>query len=400
MQLLFIDELRLSKNLNLNGLSLPFKDCMKVIFLTVLLYFNFLHSNQTYSQEESVGNIYNFYQKYISDIRPTKCPMYPSCSNYAMSAFKNYNVLKATVMTTDRLMRCGHEHNDYTALMISGEYKLLDPAIYSEELKNLILQPERVFSINDTIPSPDLKVFKTLIDEGHFREALYEYYRVKASGIAPDKKELELNYYRALFGLGDYEKIIFHQKYGLDQSLKNDEDINLKVSEAWFKLQQYPESIHFIESAFERKNDKVFEFEGLVYAFSDEFERATNSYKEVSASHPYHDYVQENIQTVKKLSEVKTLNPTVAGIMGIIPGGGYLYAGHTTTGISAFVLTGLLGYATYTSFQSDNTGVGILSGIFTTAFYTGSISGGVKAAKRRNESRKNNLKNKLKYSFN
>ncbi|PRY86312.1 membrane protein insertion efficiency factor YidD [Mongoliibacter ruber] len=373
---------------------------MRITFSTVILFLFFFSPQFTFAQEESVGNIYNFYQKYISDIRPTKCPMYPSCSNYAMSAFKNYNVFKAAVLTTDRLMRCGHEHDSYDALMMAGEYKLLDPAIHSEETKSLMLKPERLFSMSDTIPSPDLQVFKTLIDEGHFQEALYEYHRLKAAGEVSSKKDLEHNYYRALFGLGEYEKIIFHQKYGLDQSLKNDEDINLKVSEAWFKLQEYTESISFIEGAFERKTDKIFELEGLVYAFSDEYVQAMNSYNKVGASHPYHDYVQGNIQTVKKLSEIKTLNPTIAGLMGIFPGGGYLYSGHTTTGISAFVLTGLLGYATYTSFQSDNTGVGILSGIFTAAFYTGSISGGVKASKRRNTSRKNALKNKLKYSFN
>ena len=61
------------------------------------------------------------------------------------------------------------------------------------------------------------------------------------------------------------------------------------------------------------------------------------------------------------------------------------------------MLTGLLGYASYTSFKTKNHGVGILAGVFTLTFYSGSITGGINAIKRQNLNKEKKLKSKLLY---
>ena len=46
------------------------------------------------------------YQKYISPLKKTKCPYYPSCSCYGIQAVTKYGVLKGSVLATWRILRC------------------------------------------------------------------------------------------------------------------------------------------------------------------------------------------------------------------------------------------------------------------------------------------------------
>lgn len=46
------------------------------------------------------------YQKALSPALPRTCRFEPSCSNYALQAFKKYNVFKALALTLWRVLRC------------------------------------------------------------------------------------------------------------------------------------------------------------------------------------------------------------------------------------------------------------------------------------------------------
>lgn len=47
------------------------------------------------------------YRKYISPVLGSgKCRYTPSCSSYAISAYKKYNFIKATGLTIWRILRC------------------------------------------------------------------------------------------------------------------------------------------------------------------------------------------------------------------------------------------------------------------------------------------------------
>lgn len=47
-----------------------------------------------------------FYQKYISGMKHTKCPYYPSCSVYGYEAIEKYGALKGGLLATWRILRC------------------------------------------------------------------------------------------------------------------------------------------------------------------------------------------------------------------------------------------------------------------------------------------------------
>jgi len=47
-----------------------------------------------------------FYREEISPFLPTSCRYVPTCSEYAMEAYKRYGVVKGTALTAWRLCRC------------------------------------------------------------------------------------------------------------------------------------------------------------------------------------------------------------------------------------------------------------------------------------------------------
>lgn len=51
-------------------------------------------------------DIIKFYQKFISPLKTTKCPYYPTCSNYGLEAIKKHGALKGGCLTIWRILRC------------------------------------------------------------------------------------------------------------------------------------------------------------------------------------------------------------------------------------------------------------------------------------------------------
>ena len=47
-----------------------------------------------------------FYRKYLSPLKSTKCPYFPSCSEYALEAVQKYGFLKGGLLMIWRILRC------------------------------------------------------------------------------------------------------------------------------------------------------------------------------------------------------------------------------------------------------------------------------------------------------
>ena len=103
------------------------------IFFKILIIFNIhflfsqndisiLKNNKPKASEDYIG----FYQNYISGIRGQSCPMYPSCSRYGIESFRNNNFFNAFLSTSDRLIRCGHDYENYSFTLSNDGIKILD----------------------------------------------------------------------------------------------------------------------------------------------------------------------------------------------------------------------------------------------------------------------------------
>ena len=47
-----------------------------------------------------------FYQKYLSGLKRTKCPYFPSCSQYGLEAIEKYGAFKGSLLAIWRILRC------------------------------------------------------------------------------------------------------------------------------------------------------------------------------------------------------------------------------------------------------------------------------------------------------
>lgn len=47
-----------------------------------------------------------FYQKYISPLKHTKCPYYPSCSAYGLEAIEKHGAFRGGMLAAWRIVRC------------------------------------------------------------------------------------------------------------------------------------------------------------------------------------------------------------------------------------------------------------------------------------------------------
>ena len=47
-----------------------------------------------------------FYKKFISPMFPASCKYYPTCSSYALEAYKKHGVFAGTLLSAWRLLRC------------------------------------------------------------------------------------------------------------------------------------------------------------------------------------------------------------------------------------------------------------------------------------------------------
>lgn len=87
-------------------------------------------------------------------------------------------------------------------------------------------------------------------------------------------------------------------------------------------------------------------------------------------------------------------NPKTAGILSVIPGGGFLYCERYQDALVTFLLNGGLMLAAYTAWEDDNKALAGVIGFVETGFYTGNIYGAVSSAHKYNRNQVVNVLNK------
>ena len=50
--------------------------------------------------------VLKFYKRHISSLFPDSCRFYPTCSEYAIEAINKYGVLKGSIKSAYRILRC------------------------------------------------------------------------------------------------------------------------------------------------------------------------------------------------------------------------------------------------------------------------------------------------------
>ena len=356
-------------------------------------------------KESSATDYIGFYQKYISGIRGQECPMYPSCSNFGMKTFSETNFASAFVLTSDRLLRCGHDHNNYPLTLRPNGFKLLDYPSYETSPKELYYSRNSYFfAYSDTSADDSTFLFiKKLMNNGYYQEALLEIMRIEFQSAF--NIELFINKIICLRATGEYEKALFDFETKCPNEQKQNSELLFQIALIEYKLQNFQQSFKRDSLAIHNCNDcfikpKLILLTALVYANQNKWQETINCYQSLTVFESYKQVADANLKITENALQLKNKSPTIAGVLSIVPGAGYAYTGHKQTAISALLVNGLLAFATYSNFKKGNYGMGTLTGIFNLSFYVANIFGATKSAKRFNEQQRKNIINKLEYNTN
>jgi len=199
-----------------------------------------------------------------------------------------------------------------------------------------------------------------------------------------------------LRSLDELEKILFEYGTSFPPGIVEDPNILLEIGKVWFQLGNYTKATDFFLKLRENSNDPYLidnslMLEGVAFSKQYNWEKAQKSFELISHESFYKEKAESNIQILNKATQQKYKSATLGGILGIVPGAGYLYAEHRQTAVSSLIINSLFIFASYSTFKSENYGLGALVSVFSVSFYIGNISGSVKSVKRLNKNIKENF---------
>ncbi len=343
----------------------------------------------------AAGDYITVYQKYLSPLKNTHCRMYPSCSAYAKLAFAHNSFAEAMALTADRLTRCGHDTSLYPKTVINGRLYAVD---FPEgvDVPDGLLRGDRGVVAAETLAGrsvADSSVFfiNTLINKGNYSGALAEMERLlyfNPKDYAGDAL-LQLSRLKCYEGLREYSAGLALY-YSFPTALRSDYKIRLAASHLKELTSDWDGAIELYEesaSSFEKGVHAISPYGRLsvLYLRKADYAGALQMLEKRAAVEESYPSLLESQRVVCEVRDASRKSSSLAQALSIIPGAGYLYAGAPANALTSLLVNCLLGYATYTSFSSGNTGVGVILGALTLSFYVGNSFGAASCASRYND---------------
>jgi len=109
--------------------------------------------------------------------------------------------------------------------------------------------------------------------------------------------------------------------------------------------------------------------------------------------------IEQTVTSLAQLSQIRQKNPSLAGILSIIPGGGFLYCERYQDALVSFLLNSTLILAAYKSFENDNDFLGGAISFVEAGFYSGNIYGSVASAHKYNKNSQEKAIDNLKQTY-
>jgi putative component of membrane protein insertase Oxa1/YidC/SpoIIIJ protein YidD len=369
---------------------------------------------------EDYGSGRNFlldmYQNYISPVKGgNRCPMYPACSQYAKILFEEEPVYKAYIGTFERILRCGHELHLYPRISIENRTLWYDPPPNKQKYGNAQrsnreeLKPPDSSPIHSQIPNFILDSTTSSFADYLFHQK--EYYRAATEymklAFYSDDSTRRMEY---LFRIGmcyyfgqDFDSYISWVEGNRDTFRKHkllNNKINLLLSKAYYQLKQYQKSISIIKLS-DVVDDSLLcgaaqLSMGLSYARLFEWEKASDCFLRIKTESHTGTQVGSLSDSIRLGFNLPVRKPWLAGILStVVPGAGYVYSGRTQTGITSFIVNGLLVWSVTDAFKHRSYGIASALGFFGIGWYLGNISGSVSSANQYNETIRNDFIEKL-----
>jgi len=364
---------------------------------------------------EGKNSFLNLYQKWISPVKgESKCPMYPSCSQYAKIAFLVLPWYEAYTKSCERLLRCGKELYLYPTIRINGEIRWYDPIAITEIEQQHEISSENFKPNRNNVPvkdetlsnreSDDEGFANFLVERGEYYRAITEYYRLIYSAtdstqIVSLLKKIGLCYFRG----ADYQGYIsFFEKnriYFTSNAVARAEMI-LYLGKSYYHLNQYQKTISTLEWSNYRSDNLFFNesrlLSGISYARLFDWQKAIEELELIQQDYPGKKSSENITRSLQNFPKLPQKSQVGAGILSaIIPGSGYIYCSRVGTGITSFILNGLLIWTVGEAISNEQYGLASAAGFLGIGWYVGNIKGSIDAAHLYNANIRNRFIDRL-----
>lgn len=355
-------------------------------------------------RENATDDYIGFYQKFLSGQKNSRCAMYPSCSSYGRMVCKEKPFAEAITLLTDRIIRCSHERSLYDITYEYGYRSAVDYPYYKDVpsyiIYNKYTRPHTDClkvrqNLNDALP-----FVNHLINKEEYQNALIEIERSLFFNKYNSDSMLYANKLLCYRGLGDFEKGIFEYEVEYPKSIKNVDVVNVQAALLYYLTSNNQSALNVLDKIVKKGvttdiQQKAYVLKAIVNLKEGEVQTAESMFREASSFNMGKDIYEKNLKILMNIKGQKKKSPSLARVLSIVPGGGYLYTNHKGSALTAFIINTLLGYATYTSVKSKNYGVAGVCGFLGLSFYVGNINGAGRSATRYNERQYNAYIRKL-----
>jgi tetratricopeptide (TPR) repeat protein len=168
----------------------------------------------------------------------------------------------------------------------------------------------------------------------------------------------------------------------------------LEISKAYLGLNRYAMALTTLNNLITIAPDQVLRDEAhyhraWVYLEMGLWNKAIESFEELSPQSRKEYKIKETLAELRGGVPIRSKNPTIAGLLAVVPGAGHLYCGRKRDALISFLLNGAMIYAAYEAFDNDLVAIGTIITFFELGFYAGTIYSAVSSAHKYNRDAKN-----------
>ncbi len=174
----------------------------------------------------------------------------------------------------------------------------------------------------------------------------------------------------------------------------------LEISKAYLGLNRYAMALTALNNLITIAPDQALRDEALyhsawVYLEMGLWNKAIESFEKVSSESRDEYKINETLSELARGVPIRTKDPTIAGLLAVVPGAGHLYCGRKRDALISFFLNSAMIYAAYEAFDNDLIAIGAIITIFELGFYGGNIYSAVSSAHKYNRDAKGRFLNEL-----
>ncbi len=134
---------------------------------------------------------------------------------------------------------------------------------------------------------------------------------------------------------------------------------------------------------------------GWLYIDQGRWDRADQQFGRITSDGQTTYQVPDLRRSLADSATISAKNPTTAGVLSIVPGGGQLYTGRYRDAVTALLINGGLIWAAWESFDNELYALGGVISFVGFGFYAGNIYGAVSSAHKYNRDRKAEFRDSL-----